>query len=414
MIRAWNYIVKNDDRLLTMMSDSLSIYDQALYYQRQSYFETKEQGKIKTYSYNDLWNIMKDHNKVKSSKLDINIKQYIVKQVCISWLSFIKSSIEYKKNPSKFNSRPKMPNYLYKIKEYNIVQVDKTRFRKINEQTNSFNLPCSDYKITIPKQIRLKDVRQVTIQKYYGKIKINIIYEDREVIKNQYDLNSAIGIDLGINNLCAITSNDKSFSYIINGRPLKSINQFYNKKLAELKSQLEKCNNKKSSKRILQLTQKRNNKIKHYLNCCSKQLINLCIKNKVEKIIIGHNKGWKQDVNLGNKTNQNFVQIPFNMLINQLQYKSQKYTDLTVEIVEESYTSKIDHLALEKLEHQENYLGKRIKRGLFKSSVGKLVNADINGAIGILRKGNAISDAQLLSLRNRGDVVSPKQFILNV
>ena len=102
------------------------------------------------------------------------------------------------------------------------------------------------------------------------------------------------------------------------------------------------------------------------------------------------------------------------MLINQLQYKSQKYTDLTVEIVEESYTSKIDHLALEKLEHQENYLGKRIKRGLFKSSVNKLVNADINGAIGILRKGNAISDAQLISLRNRGDVVSPKQFILNV
>ena len=223
MFRAWNYIVKNDDRLLQMMSDSLSIYDQALYYQRQSYFETKEQGKIKTYSYNELWNIVKNNDKLKESKLDINIKQYIVKQVCIPWLSFIKSSIEYKKNPSKFNGRPKMPNYLYKTKDYNIVQVDKTRFRKINEEQNSFNLPCSDYKITIPKQIRLKDVKQVTIQKYYGKIKINIIYEDREVLRNEYDLNSTIGIDLGINNLCAITSNDKSFSYIINGRPLKSI-----------------------------------------------------------------------------------------------------------------------------------------------------------------------------------------------
>ena len=195
MISSWNYIVKNDDRLLTMMTDSLSIYDQALYFQRQSYFETKEQGKIKTYSYNDLWNKVKNHEKIKASKLDINIKQYIVKQVCISWLSFIKSSIEYKKNPSKFNGRPKMPNYLYKTKDYNIVQIDKTRFRKINEEQNSFNLPCSDYKITIPKQIRLKDVKQVTIQKFYNKIKINIIYEDREVIKNQYDLNSTIGID---------------------------------------------------------------------------------------------------------------------------------------------------------------------------------------------------------------------------
>ena len=414
MIRAWNYIVKNDDRLLTMMSDSLSIYDHALYYQRQSYFETKEQGKIKTYSYNDLWNKVKNHEKIKASKLDINIKQYIVKQVCISWLSFIKSSIEYKKNPSKFNGKPKMPNYLYKTKDYNIVQVDKTRFRKINEEQNSFNLPCSNYKITVPKQIRLKDIRQVTIQKYYGKIKINIIYEDREVIKNQYDLNSAVGIDLGINNLCAITSNDKSFSYIINGRPLKSINQFYNKRLAELKSKLEICNKKKTSKNIQRLTVKRNNKINHYLNCCSKQLIKLCIENNVETIIIGHNKGWKQETNIGKKNNQNFVQIPFNQLINQIKYKSQKYTDLEVIIVEESYTSKIDHLALEKLEYQENYLGKRIKRGLFKSSTNKVLNADINGAIGILRKGNAISDVQLIDLRNRGDVVSPKQFILNV
>ena len=414
MIKSLDYIVKNDDRLLKMMSDSLSIYDQALYYQRQSYFETKEQGKIKTYSYNELWNLMKFNDIVKVSKLDSNIKQYIVKQTCINWLSFIKSIVEYKKKPSKFLGKPKMPNYLYKKKDWNIIQVDKSRFRKINEELNQFNLPCSDYTIKVPKQIRIKDIKQISIQKYFGKIKINIIYEDREVLKNEYDLNSTIGIDLGINNLCAITSNDKSFSYIINGRPLKNINQFYNKKLAELKSKLEICNKKKISKQIQQLTLKRNNKIKHYLHCCSKQLIDLCIQNKVEKIIIGHNKGWKQECNIGKTNNQNFVQIPFNQLIRQIQYKSQKYTDLEVIIVEESYTSKIDHLALEELKKQENYLGKRIKRGLFKSSTNKVLNADINGAIGILRKGNAISDVQLIDLRNRGDVVSPKQFILNV
>ena len=415
MLKSWNYIVNNDSRLQEMMSNSLSIYDQALYFQRQKYFETKEQGKIKTYSYNELWNIYKESEIHKQTKLDINIKQYIVRQVCVSWLSFIKSNMEFKKNPSKFLGKPKMPNYLYKKKDWNIVQVDKTRFRKINEEQNSFNLPCSDYTIKVPKQIRIKDIRQVTIQKYFGKIKINIIYEDREVLRNEYDLNSAIGIDLGINNLCAITSNDKSFSYIINGRPLKSINQFYNKRLAELKSQLEKCNKRKSSSKAIQkLTLKRNNKIDHYLHCCSRQIIDLCIKNKIEKIIIGYNNGWKQEVNLGKKTNQNFVQIPFNQLITQIQYKSQKYTDLEVIVNEESYTSKIDHLALEELKKQENYLGKRIKRGLFKSSTGKIVNADINGAIGILRKGNAISDVQLIDLRNRGDVVSPKQFILNV
>lgn len=151
MIRSWNYIVSNDDRLLKMMSESLSIYDQALYHQRQSYFETKEQGKIKTYSYNDLWNIMKNNDKVKASKLDMNIKQYVVKQVYIAWLSFIKASVAYKTNNSKFTGKPKMPNYLYKTKDYNLIQVDKTRFRKVNEELNCFNLPCSDYTIHVPK-----------------------------------------------------------------------------------------------------------------------------------------------------------------------------------------------------------------------------------------------------------------------
>lgn len=414
MLKSWNIIIDNDNRLLKMMSESLSIYDQALYFQRQAYFETREQGKIKTYSYNQLWDKIKNEEKIKESSLDINVKQYVVKQLTKNWLSWITSIISFKKIPSKFKGRPKMPNYLYKSKKYNIIQIDSSRFRKKDVETNSFTLPCSNYKIFIPKQIKLKDVRQVTIQKYYDKIKINIIYEDREVIRNSYDDNSCIGIDLGVNNLCAITSNDKSFSYVINGRPLKSINQFYNKKNSIYKSELEKCNKMKTSKKIQHLTMKRNNKINHYLHCVSKQLIDFCVENGVEKIIIGHNNGWKQETNIGKKNNQNFVSIPFNTLINQLKYKSLKYTDLIVDVVEESYTSKIDHIALEEMKHEKDYMGKRVKRGLFESSTGKLINADINGAIGIMRKGNVISDVQLLNLRNRGDVVSPKVFNLNL
>ena len=142
-------------------------------------------------------------------------------------------------------------------------------------------------------------------------------------------------------------------------------------------------------------------------------VIYLCVENKIENIIIGHNKGWKQESNMGKKTNQNFVQIPFNKLIEQLKYKSEKYIGLKVNIVEESYTSKIDHLVFEDMKHQKDYLGKRIKRGLYKSSCGKLLNADINGSIGILRKGNAITDDQILVLRDRGDVVSPKMLVIN-
>lgn len=407
MIKAWNIVVENDSRLDEMMKESLSIYDQALYHQRQAYFKTKEEGKIKTYNYKELYDIVKYSNQFNESKLDYNVKQYILRQVSNMWSSYIKATIAYKKNPNKFTGRPKLPNYLYKIKDFYLVQFDKTRFRKKNEVENSFVLPCSDYKIYVPKQILLKYVRQVTIQKFFGKTKINIIYEHKEVKKNDFDNNSAIGIDLGVNNLCAITSNDKPFSYVINGRPLKSMNQFYNKKLAELKSELEIYNKKNTSKKIQRLNEKRRNKVMDYMHKCSRKIINLCIENKVNKIIIGHNKGWKQEANMSKKNNQNFVQIPFNILINQLQYKSQEYTDLEVEVVEESYTSKCDHLVNEEMKHHDEYAGKRVKRGLFKSSIGKTLNADINGAIGILRKGKAVADEQILLLRDRGDVVSP-------
>ena len=129
-------------------------------------------------------------------------------------------------------------------------------------------------------------------------------------------------------------------------------------------------------------------------------------------IYVGHNKEWKQNITLGKTNNQNFVSIPFNMLIDVLTYKIEKFINLNIKVVEESYTSKCDHLVKETMEHHDNYLGKRVKRGLFKSSTGKELNADINGAIGILRKRNAISDDQIKILRDRGGIVSPK--VLNI
>jgi len=138
----------------------------------------------------------------------------------------------------------------------------------------------------------------------------------------------------------------------------------------------------------------------------SKMIIALALLHHISRIFIGHNEKWKQNSNMGKKNNQNFVSIPFNMLIDQIKYKASRY-GIEVILVEESYTSKVDHLALESLEHHETYSGSRIKRGLFRSSTGKILNSDINGAIGILRKGNAIGDGDLKSLSDRGDVVSP-------
>jgi putative transposase len=129
-----------------------------------------------------------------------------------------------------------------------------------------------------------------------------------------------------------------------------------------------------------------------------------CIAHGIGVVIIGKNKGWKQSIHLGKRTNQNFVSIPFNKLLSQLQYK---LCDVGIEVIvtEESYTSKVDHLAKEEMFHHEEYQGKRLHRGLFQSSIGRLLNADVNGAIGIARK--VVGNAFVKELLDRGDGLSP-------
>ena len=217
-----------------------------------------------------------------------------------------------------------------------------------------------------------------------------------------------IGIDIGLNNLCAITTNNQNKSWIIKGGVLKSVNQFYNKEIAKIKSELKLKNNRYTSRKLEGFNKRREQKINVIFHNISRKIVNLCINENIGKIVIGHNNSWKQNCKMRKNVSQSFVQIPFNKLILMLSYKANE-NNIDVIIVNESYTSKCDHLAFEEMKHQESYLGKRIKRGLFKSSIGKNLNADINGAIGILVKAKEISDVQIMNLRNRGDVVSPMQ-----
>lgn len=173
----------------------------------------------------------------------------------------------------------------------------------------------------------------------------------------------------------------KPFS--INGRPLKSINQYYNKEKARLQAHLK--GNKKTSKRIYSITNKRNNKVKDYLHKSSRKIVNFLVSNNISTLIIGYNEEWKQNINLGRANNQAFVNIPFYTFIKQLEYKC-KLEGISVILTEESYTSKCSFLDGESIEKHNNYLGKRIKRGLFRSAEGKLINADLNGSLNILRK----------------------------
>ena len=173
---------------------------------------------------------------------------------------------------------------------------------------------------------------------------------------------------------------------IINGRPIKSINQFYNKKRAFLQSSMSRIG-KKVSHALIHLTDWRNEKIFDYMHKASRFVVNHCLANNIGHIVIGKNDGWKQEINIGKRNNQNFVSIPLDKLIKQIQYKAQ-LVGIKVTITEESYTSKCSALDLEEIgKHEDHaYAGKRVKRGLFRTYSGLLINADVNGALNILRK----------------------------
>ena len=190
-------------------------------------------------------------------------------------------------------------------------------------------------------------------------------------------------------NLMAITSNIGNISNLVNGRPLKSINQYYNKKKAYFMSLLEK-GDLKSSKRLRRLEIKRTCKIKDYLHKTSRRVVELMEQNNIGTCFIGHNKDWKQEINIGSKNNQNFVSIPYSLLIKMLKYKIEEKGGVLIEL-NESYTSKCSFLDNEEIKKHENYKGKRVKRGLFLSSDKKALNADINGSLNILKRGMKFS-----------------------
>ena len=248
---------------------------------------------------------------------------------------------------------------------------------------------------------KIQDFQLVRLVPKGNHIVIEIVYNKEYTLKG--DNKRYASIDLGINNLCALTSNVVQ-SILYNGRPLKSINQFYNKKKAALQSKL---NDKHTSKRISRLTYKRNKKVKDYLHKTSKSIITYLVSNSLNTLFVGKNAGWKDNVNLGKKNNQNFVSIPYNMLIQMLEYKG-KLSGINVVTINEAYTSKCSFLDNEKICKHDTYVGKRTNRGLFISKSGIKINADINGSYNIMCLG-------LNKTNVKPDVIRPrnKRFVLN-
>jgi putative transposase len=400
------HVIKSSG-LLDMCHKGKDLYNCGLYTIRQSFCKPDEQrAEAKMLFYKDTYKLLKDSYQYKA--LPTVASQQILMELDKNFKSYFKAIKDWQKNKSKYLGMPKLPKYKDK-NGFVTLSFPGQAFVKIN---NGLTIPKTKVTVKTTTKVTKQNIIQVRIVPLNNEtVKVEVVYKDANQILNLTKEN-CIGIDIGVNNLAALVSNNETpIVKLINGKPLKSINQFYNKERARLKSSLELCQKKKTSKRLRKLYLKRENKIDDYLHKASKKVIDICIENNIGTIIIGHNKEWKQDINLGKRINQNFVNIPFNKLIQNITYKG-KLVGINTETTEESYTSKTDHLMNEPMQRNDKPSGKRTKRGLFLSGNGKVINTDINGGIGMLRKKKVVSESWLNKVGNRGEVYSPVKVTL--
>ncbi len=355
-----------------------NLYNATLYAVRQYYFENK-----KYLSYNNVnKQFIKDHNPDYYA-LPTKVSQQVQRLVDKNFKSFFN---HLKKK--KANETVHIPKYLHKEKGRQIVEFSKQAISFDNKNIPKGHLKLSGINMLI--KTKVSNVEFARIVPKGNKITIEIGYIVEEQALKESD--NYASIDLGIDNLATITFTNRK-ALIINGKPIKSINQYYNKKLAKLTSkQVLNNKNKHTTKRICSLTNKRNNKITDYLHKSTCYIVNQLVSNNISILVIGYNKDWKQGTDIGKKNNQKFVQIPFLTFINQLIYKC-GIAGIKVELQEESYTSKASFIDKDEIPvynsdntQTHKFSGKRIKRGLYKTSEGKLLNADVNGSYNILRK----------------------------
>jgi putative transposase len=357
---------------------SKNLYNAANYFIRQSYIS---QGRY--LNYYAVLKEMQLHETYKA--LPAKVAQQVLMLLDTDWTSNLAAQQAYRKDPSKFQGRPGLPKYKDKVKGRNIlIYTDQAVSKKGLKK--GFIQPSM---LPISVKTRQKTIDQVRIVPRRGFYVIEVVYEKRS---SQAPVNSAYyaGIDIGTNNLAALTSNKAGFvPVIVNGRPVKSVNQFYNKRKAELQKKLGATG---TTKRIERMAQKRNRRIDHYMHTTSKRIIDILLHEEIGTLVIGKNDAWKQESNMGKRNNQNFVQIPHARFIAMLTYKAE-LVGIRVLITEESYTSKASFLDGDPLPVHDKgdsqkyaFSGKRVKRGLYCASDKRYINADINGSYNIIRK----------------------------
>lgn len=383
--RVEKHILKQNNKYYSLIDDfclkAKNLYNHANYIIRQEFCLSN-----KWIRYSDLDSMLKkdkdypDYANMPTARS----AQQILRLLDKNWVSFFKSIKDWSRHKDKYLGKPKFPKYKSKNGREILILTN----QDVKLKDNALHFPKTFNKFIIKPQfvnrsnfISFQQVRFLPKNKH---IVVEIVYniEVSDLVNNN---SRYLSIDIGVDNLSTITNNFNEAPVIVNGKGLKSINQYYNKSLAHYKSITKMLNKQNYSNKQNKLTIKRNAKITDYLHKTSRFIVNYAKQHSVSVIVIGHNKEWKQNSVLSKRVNQHFVQIPFNILIQQIQYKAEEF-GIKVVLVEESYTSGTSFLDNE-LPIKENYDKSRRKhRGIFKSNDGTLINADVNGAFQILKK----------------------------
>ncbi len=378
------HIVKNNSSFWKQIDNlcflSKNLYNYANYLIRQSLIFDKVY-----LGFNQVYHLVKEHPDYQA--LPRKVSQQVLRVLAQNWKSFFEANKAYQSTPDKFTGRPKLPKYKHKTQGRNLLIYTLQAISKPELKKGIVKLSGTD--ITVPT--KAKNIAQARIIPRIGQYVIEVVYEQAE---NHTGTNpeAIAAIDIGVDNLATLTSNQQGFvPILVNGRPLKSLNQFYNKTKAFLQSKLS--DKQPTSKRIKQLTAKRNNRVDSYLHQASRWIINYLDSHGISQLIIGQNPLWKQFANNGSKNNQSFVNIPHARFVEMLIYKGEM-KGIKVICNEESYTSKASFLSLDYIPNygdngakQIKFSGYRESRGMYKIKGEKTrINADVNGSYNIMRK----------------------------
>lgn len=299
-----------------------------------------------------------------------------------NWKSYFRAIKDWKKNPLKYLGMPKLPKYLKKDGRFPwMIPNNQLVYDYVKGTVYIRNRLLNDYEWKCRCLGRIIQVRFIPRGSCYV---MEIVYET-EIPDAKTESNRIASIDLGVDNLVTMTNNIGLNPIIINGKGIKSINQYYNKRLAKEKSLLKIRHDKDWSKKLDSITFKRYQRIKNYMHNASVYVVKWCVENGIDTLVVGKNKEWKQNTDMSKQNNQKFVSIPYQMLLQQLKYKCENVGIKYIE-TEESYSSGTSFLDGEEPVKQNYDKSRRIERGLFRSNSGLLINSDVNGSLQIMMK----------------------------